>query len=57
VGFDDGVCEVAPDGVHRFVLDELAVNATGGQLAKVHRCACGAEAYEATEDPAARPPL
>ena len=58
MGFDDGVCEVALDGVHQFVLDELAVNATGGQLAKVHRCAgCGVEAYEASDDPAARPPL
>lgn len=52
------MCEVALDGVHQFVLDELAVNATGGQLAKVHRCAgCGVEAYEASDDPAARPPL
>lgn len=57
MGFDDGTCEQAANGVHVLVLAELVAE-DSGRLGKVHRCAlCGAEAYEASEDPATRPPL
>lgn len=57
MGFDDGECEIAPEGVHEFVSDELVVTGRG-MLDEVLVCAwCGVSAYEASDDPAARPPL
>ena len=59
MSFDDGVCEVALDGVHQLEDVELVVN-DRGLVDQVSRCvACGAVAYDATADQEAarRPPL
>lgn len=56
MGTDDGVCDQAGDGLHRFELDELTPAGVG--LAQVHRCMlCGATSYQrsAADDPHREP--
>ena len=57
MGFDDGDCEESATRQHVFVPRELVMDERG-KLQQVHQCAlCGVEAYEASDDPATRPPL
>lgn len=59
VGVDDGACEIAADGVHRFDVVALVPNPGGAGMAQQLECLwCGAVAYEASaaDDPR-RPPL
>ena len=56
MGYDDGVCDQAPDGSHDFQLAEVTGNSSAG-LALVDTCRfCGAVVYDALADDR-RPPL